>query len=226
MSEMIEMNTPMDKKLEGKVYKKLILYAAFAMMVLPFITSFNEFLTKVVESLHFVSTMQGVAAPFIVKSLVVLLRALGVPASADGSFLYLTGGWMPLKVYINWNCIGWQSFILLALTIITGFQGPYTRRSKLVTILIGLEGTFLVNIVRILIPTLLAHKVDYIPAIIFHDYLGTLLTLLWMGAFWSYAFDGILVKKDGANIGKDTSRDKLVSVGKIYGKDQDFGRDV
>ena len=226
MSEMIEMNTPMDKKLEGKVYKKLILYAAFAMMVLPFITSFNEFLTKVVESLHFVSTMQGVAAPFIVKALVVLLRALGVPASADGSFLYLTGGWMPLKVYINWNCIGWQSFILLALTIITGLQGPYTRRSKLVTILIGLEGTFLVNIVRILIPTLLAHKVDYIPAIIFHDYLGTLLTLLWMGAFWSYVFDGILVKKDGASIGKDTSRDKLVSVGKIYGKDQDFGRDV
>ena len=85
MSEMIEMNTPMDKNLEGKVYKKLILYAAFAMMVLPFITSFNEFLTKVVESLHFVSAMQGVAAPFVVKVLVVLLRALGVPASADAS---------------------------------------------------------------------------------------------------------------------------------------------
>jgi len=223
---MIEMNTPMDKYLEGKVYRKLILYAAFAMMVLPFITSFNEFLTKVVESLYFVNAIQGVAAPFVVKVLVVVLRALGVPASADGSFLYLTGGWMPLRVYINWNCIGWQSFILFALTIITGLQGSYTRRSKLYTILVGLEGTLLVNMVRILIPTLLAYKVDYIPAIIFHDYFGTLLTLLWMGAFWSYAFDGILVKKDGANIGQDTSRDKPVSVGKNDVKDQDFGRDV
>lgn len=220
------MNQTTEKYLEGKIYQKLILYAAIAFIVLPFITSFNEVLTKVVESLHFVNAMQGVAAPFIVKVLVVLLRALGVPASADGSFLYLTGGWMPLKVYINWNCIGWQSFILLALTIITGLQGSYTRRSKLVTILIGVEGTFLVNMVRILIPTLIAYKVDYIPAIIFHDYIGTLLTLLWMGAFWSYAFDGILVKKDGANIGEDTSRDKPVSVGKIDGKDQDFGRDV
>lgn len=220
------MNQTTEKYLEGKIYQKLILYAAIAFIVLPFITSFNEVLTKVVESLHFVNAMQGVAAPFIVKVLVVLLRALGVPASVDGSFLYLTGGWMPLKVYINWNCIGWQSFILLALTIITGLQGSYTRRSKLVTILIGVEGTFLVNMVRILIPTLIAYKVDYIPAIIFHDYIGTLLTLLWMGAFWSYAFDGILVKKDGANIGEDTSRDKPVSVGKIDGKDQDFGRDV
>ncbi len=220
------MNQTTEKYLEGKIYQKLILYAAIAFIVLPFITSFNEVLTKVVESLHFVNAMQGVAAPFIVKVLVVLLRALGVPASVDGSFLYLTGKWMPLKVYINWNCIGWQSFILLALTIITGLQGSYTRRSKLVTILIGVEGTFLINMVRILIPTLIAYKVDYIPAIIFHDYIGTLLTLLWMGAFWSYAFDGILVKKDGANIGEDTSRDKPVSVGKIDGKDQDFGRDV
>ncbi len=220
------MNQTTEKYLEGKIYQKLILYAAIAFIVLPFITSFNEVLTKVVESLHFVNAMQGVAAPFIVKVLVVLLRALGVPASVDGSFLYLTGGWMPLKVYINWNCIGWQSFILLALTIITGLQGSYTRRSKLVTILIGVEGTFLINMVRILIPTLIAYKIDYIPAIIFHDYIGTLLTLLWMGAFWSYAFDGILVKKDGANIGEDTSRDKPVSVGKIDGKDQDFGRDV
>jgi len=220
------MNQTTEKYLEGKIYQKLILYAAIAFIVLPFITSFNEVLTKVVESLHFVNAMQGVAAPFIVKVLVVLLRALGVPASVDGSFLYLTGKWMPLKVYINWNCIGWQSFILLALTIITGLQGSYTRRSKLVTILIGVEGTFLINMVRILIPTLIAYKVDYIPAILFHDYIGTLLTLLWMGAFWSYAFDGILVKKDGANIGEDTSRDKPVSVGKIDGKDQDFGRDV
>ena len=220
------MNQTTEKYLEGKIYQKLILYAAIAFIVLPFITSFNEVLTKVVESLHFVNAMQGVAAPFIVKVLVVLLRALGVPASVDGSFLYLTGKWMPLKVYINWNCIGWQSFILLALTIITGLQGSYTRRSKLVTILIGVEGTFLINMVRILIPTLIAYKVDYIPAIIFHDYIGTLFTLLWLGAFWSYAFDGILVKKDGANIGEDTSRDKPVSVGKIDGKDQDFGRDV
>jgi exosortase/archaeosortase family protein len=187
-----------DSYLEGKIYQKLILYAAIAFIVLPFMTTFNEFLTKVVESLHFVNAMQSVAAPFVVKTLAVILRAIGMPAAIDGSHLYLTGGWMPVKVYINWNCIGWQSFILLALTIVTGLQGPYTRRSKLITVLIGLEGTFVVNIVRILIPTLLAYHMGYIPAIIFHDYMGTLLTLLWIGGFWSYSFRNILVKRGGA----------------------------
>ena len=215
-----------DSYLEGKIYQKLILYAAIAFIVLPFMTSFNELLTKVVESLHFVNAMQSVAAPFVVKTLAVILRAMGMPAAIDGSHLYLTGGWMPVKVYINWNCIGWQSFILLALTIVTGLQGPYTRRSKLITILIGLEGTFLVNIVRILIPTLLAYYMGYIPAIIFHDYMGTLLTLLWIGGFWSYAFANILVKRGGADAGESLPLDSPIQAMKEEGgkMDRDLGR--
>ena len=84
--------------------------------------------------------------------------------------------------------------MLLAFTFVTGLQGPYKLRSKLMAVLIGLEGTFLINIIRILIPTLLAYRFGYLPAIIFHDYLGTLLTLLWMGVFWNYAFGNILTQ--------------------------------
>jgi exosortase/archaeosortase family protein len=132
---------------------------------------------------------------------------------------------MPVKIYINWNCIGWQSFILLALTIVTGLQGPYTRRSKLITILIGLEGTFLVNIVRILIPTLLAYYMGYIPAIIFHDYMGTLLTLLWIGGFWSYSFRNILVKRGGADTGESLPLDGPIHVMEKEGGKMDRGLD-
>jgi exosortase/archaeosortase family protein len=133
---------------------------------------------------------------------------------------------MPVKIYINWNCIGWQSFILLALTIVTGLQGPYTRRSKLITILIGLEGTFLVNIVRILLPTLLAYYMGYIPAIIFHDYMGTLLTLLWIGGFWSYSFANILVKRGGAEaVGNHPLDGPIQAMKKESGKrDRDIDR--
>ena len=215
-----------EKYLEGKIYQKLILYAAIAFIVLPFMTSFNELLTKVVESLHFVNAIQSVAAPFVVKTLAVILRAIGMPTAVDGSHLYLTGGWMPVKIYISWNCIGWQSFILFVLTIVTGLQGRYTRRSKLLTVLLGLEGTFLVNIVRILIPTLLAYFAGYIPAIIFHDYLGTLLTLLWIAAFWSYAFGNILEKNDQSDVGENSAGDPPVDERQgNYGKiDQDSER--
>lgn len=181
---------------EGKTYRKLIAMAAFAFMVLPFITTFNELLTKMVEKIQLVAFIQGLAAPFIVRVVAVLLRALGVATVCSGSYLYLTGGWMPLKVYISWNCIGWQSFIILAFTLATGLQGPYTLRSKLLTVLLGVEGSFLINLLRILVPCLLAYHIGYVPAVVFHDYLGTVMTLLWLGALWYFSFEHLLVKAD------------------------------
>lgn len=87
------------------------------------------------------------------------------------------------------------------------------------TVLIGLEGTFLLNIIRILIPTLLAGNSGYLQAILFHDYLGTLFTLLWMGVFWNYAFESLLLRKpteeDGENkppsVGKKGIFDDIIS---------------
>jgi len=89
-----------------------------------------------------------------------------------------------------------------------------------------LEGTFLVNIVRILIPTLLAYYMGYIPAIIFHDYMGTLLTLLWIGGFWSYAFGNILVKRGGADAGESLPLDGPIQAMKEEGGKmvRDLGR--
>ena len=78
------------------------------------------------------------------------------------------------------------------------------------TVLIGLEGTFLTNILRILIPTLLAGNLGYLQAILFHDYLGTLFTLLWMGVFWNYAFGSLLLRKPMEKDGED----EAPSVGK------------
>lgn len=207
------------QRAQGKVFQRIIVVASITFVILPFITTFNEFLTKVVESFQLVAIIQGSIAPFLVRIVAVLLRTLGVPVSISGSNLFLTGAWMPLRVYINWNCIGWQSFVLLAFTFLTGLQGPYTRRSKLMTVLIGLEGTFLLNIVRILIPTMLAGNSGYLQAILFHDYLGTLFTLLWMGVFWNYAFENLLLRKpteeDGENkppsVGKKGIFDDIIS---------------
>ena len=191
------------QRAQGKVFQRIIIVASITFVILPFVTTFNEFLTKLVESFQLVVLIQGSVAPFIVRIVAVLLRTLGVSASISGSNLFLTGAWMPLRVYINWNCIGWQSFVLLAFTFLTGLQGPYTMKSKLMTVLIGLEGTFLINILRILIPTLLAGNSGYLQAILFHDYLGTLFTLLWMGVFWNYAFENLLLRRSMEVDGED-----------------------
>ena len=77
---------------EGKTYRSLIVVAAFAFMVLPFITTFNELLTKLVERLQLVALIQGLAAPFIVRVVAVILRALGVPRPAAGRTCTSPGG--------------------------------------------------------------------------------------------------------------------------------------
>ena len=218
------MNDGISEALEGRIYQRLIVVAAVTFVILPFVTTFNEFLTRIVESLHFVAFVQAFAAPFIVRLVAVFLQAMRIPISIDGSFLYLRGSWMPLRIYISWNCIGWQSFVLFAFTLLTGLQGPYTRRSKFLTILTGLEGTFLLNIVRILIPIILAYFFGYIPAIVFHDYLGTLLTLLWMGIFWNFAFRSILVSEKDIRMGiMDTSSGTSCGVGQAERSGNGFG---
>jgi exosortase/archaeosortase family protein len=98
--------------------------------------------------------------------------------------------------------MGWQSFILLAFTMMTGLQGPYMLRSKLITLLLGLEGTFIINLIRILIPILLAHYVGYLPAILFHDYFGTVITLIWLGGFWYLSSGSLLIRSRARSVSK------------------------
>ena len=182
---------------DSSVFRRLIIFTVFALVVLPFTTSFNEALTKVVERLGIVSAIQATMAPLTVRGIASILGFMGIPCVASGSSVYLTNTWMPLVIYVNWNCIGWQSFILLTLTFVTGLQGDYTFRSKMLVVIFGLEGTLLLNIVRIVVPTLLAYGFGRLPAVFFHDYLGTLITLIWLSSFWYYAFNRILVKDGG-----------------------------
>jgi len=176
-------------------YGSTLWVAALAFMVMPLLTTFNELLTKAVEHLQFVAFFQNLVAPFMVRVTVAILGVLGIPSAFYDSTLYLTSGWMPMSIYIGWNCIGWQSFVLLAFTLITGLHGSYTWRGRIFTLILGFEGTFLTNILRIVITCLTASKLGYVPALIIHDYLGTILTLSWLTVFWFFSFSRLLQKK-------------------------------
>jgi hypothetical protein len=49
-------------------------------------------------------------------------------------------------------------------------------------------GTVLVNIARITVVCLLAALAGYVPAVLFHDYGGTLLIVAWLFFFWLAAY--------------------------------------
>lgn len=182
---------------ERSTFHFLFLVLVILLMFMPFVTTFNELLTKLVERAAWYSSIQDLIVPYLVRMVSVILSWLGVLTDASRHTItvrqnvLIEGGTI---VYISWNCIGWQSFLLFLLTLITGLQGNYSKRSKFITIVFGLLGTFWINVFRISVIVLIAHWWGRLPAVLFHDYGSTLLIIVWLFIFWWVSYHHILEK--------------------------------
>jgi len=173
-----------------ETHQILIASTAVVLMLLPFVTAFSEFLTSLTLSSGAYLVIQDFVVPIEGRMVAGILHYLfGMPTAVSGPTVIIPGS---IRVYINWNCIGWQSLVLFGITLVTGLRGPYTTKSKALCVITGLEGTVLLSLVRIASVVLVAIYIGYMPALLFHDYGGTILTVLWLVAFWSLAFNHIL----------------------------------
>ena len=128
------------------IVRLVLIMAVILVMILPFVTTFNEFLTRVVETTGLDRLLTDWVVPIEARMLAVILGFLGIPSQVSTTTIYLDKGGFFLPVYISWNCVGWQSFILYGITLMTGIQGPFTKGSKFEAVFIGFLGTFLVNL--------------------------------------------------------------------------------
>jgi exosortase/archaeosortase family protein len=176
----------------GPIYRLLLIMGAILLIILPFITTFNEFLTRVVETIGLDKILADWVVPFEARMIAVLLEMVGIPTQVSPSTIYLNKGGLFLPVYISWNCVGWQSFILYVVTLVTGLQGNYTRTSKIETAVVGFLGTFLMNLFRIASVAVVAYHWGHVPAVIYHDYGGTIIILLWLFFFWWFCHRWLL----------------------------------
>ena len=109
-----------------------------------------------------------------------------------------------ISMGITWNCLGWQSFLLLGVTLAVGFRGRYTKLSILEALGIGILGTFWLNIFRMLFTILLAVHVPPLFRIVFHDYLAAGTTVIWLFLFWWFAYAYVLEERT-VSLVSDTS---------------------
>jgi exosortase/archaeosortase family protein len=91
------------------------------------------------------------------------------------------------RLWVAWNCVGWQSMALLTISLAAGLQGSQSWAIRVQVVLIGFLGTLAVNLLRIAAVGVLAAWVGHLPAVLFHDYGGTLLVVGWLFAFWGLA---------------------------------------
>lgn len=178
------------------IIRLVLIMGAILLMVLPFVTTFNEFLTRIVETTGLDRFLTDWVVPIEARMIAVILGLLGIPSQVSTTTVYLDRGGFFLPVYISWNCVGWQSFILYAVTLVTGIQGPFTRASKFEAMLVGFLGTFIMNLLRIASVAVVAFHFGQLPAVIYHDYGGTIIILLWLFGYWWFSHGWLLEPLD------------------------------
>jgi exosortase/archaeosortase family protein len=174
------------------VYVGLLAATCAMLLILPFVTTFDEFLTAATRQFGLVHPLLSLAAPEA-RAVVALLGVLGVKAQAAGDVLYVWD-WAGQRqaLLISTTCIGWQSLILLGLSCIVGLRGPYSREARVQVLLIGILGTVLVNLARMTVVCVVAAEFGFWPAVLVHDYGGTLIIVAWLFVFWAFAHRWIL----------------------------------
>jgi exosortase/archaeosortase family protein len=175
-----------------KIYQMIFLLLAVLLVFLPFLLTFNDVLTRFFLHFQLYVWLQKSVVPLEVKVVGLVVRCFGV------DYLSLPDGMMAngVKIRMSWNCLGWQSLVLFLVSLVFGFKNSaYTLGSKIEAVFIGLVGLFWINIFRISLTVILAAYFMNAFRIVFHDYLAAIVTILYLFAFWWFAFRFVLEEK-------------------------------
>jgi len=152
-------------------------FSPLFLVVAPFLGSSISDLAK----LHLTSYL-----PHFTSFITSLVRAIGIPAtqssfSANVITLYTSNGSIPL--IIVWGCIGFTSmFIFSVILVLIMSEDPSSIRTKIVWSILGVLGTFLVNIIRLVTIFVGFHFYGYRFYDI-HLYMGYVLFISWSVVF-------------------------------------------
>jgi exosortase/archaeosortase family protein len=156
------------------------------LMLLPLVTTFDEVLTAWAMQLGASNPLQTIV-PVEARMVVGLIGLVGIHAAASGSHLVVWDGAGAMHtLFISWNCIGWQSLVLLGVSFLSGLRGRHPFEARLQVIVIGVAGTMLLNLLRVAAVATIAATVGVTPAILFHDYGGTILVVAFLFGFWIF----------------------------------------
>ncbi len=154
--------------------------------------TFNEALTKLAERFILYHALQKYLVPIEVGMVALLLSPFPL------KIVTYTNGFMVNATFLEmtWNCLGWQSLLLFFITLLAGLRDSrYTIGSVLEVFLIGLLGTFLINLSRLSVIVLIFAYLRPIYGYIYHDYLAAFLTIIWLFGFWWFAYRYVLEEK-------------------------------
>jgi exosortase/archaeosortase family protein len=185
----------MEKK---KIFKMILLVAVVLLSILPVIVTFSSVLTSLFVRMRWYTVLQESVVPFESRLVAVLIKQLvitGQVTSKEEFSMVLLKGSEAIPIKLEWNCLGWQSMILLAITLVIGLRGDYTILSKAETLIVGILGTFISNLLRMAFIVSLGYYWNAAAAMIIHDYFASFVALIWMLFFWWFSYRYLLEDK-------------------------------
>src|SRR3989338_1547186 len=115
-----------DSNVHGSKFSVLFMMAALLLMMLPFMSTFNEFLTSLFLKWKLYRALEEFIVPYQARALAGLFSLFPVSATPTARGIWLEGIFLELQ----WNCLGWQSAVLLLASFLTGFQGKFSKVSR------------------------------------------------------------------------------------------------
>jgi exosortase/archaeosortase family protein len=184
------------KRLEQKDTFKLILAAlAIIMILLPPFAVLNSALTKALNKAEWYRPIQKYIVPWETRLVAATIAPLGIESKVTSdpkAAFYMVKEGMAIPVDLSWNCLGWQSVLLLVISLVAGLRGSYTNFSRVKCVLFGLLGTLLINVFRMSFIAAGIYYVNSLFGMIVHDYFAAFITILWLGGFWWFSYSYIL----------------------------------
>jgi exosortase/archaeosortase family protein len=185
----------MNRRDRDPVNITLIAISCALLMVLPLVTTFDDFLTSWAMQLGVNNPLQAIV-PVEARMVVSILGLAGIRAAAAGSNIAVWDGAGTMhSLFISWNCIGWQSLVLLGVSFFSGLRGEHPFESRVQVIVIGIAGTVFINLIRVAAVAALEVTWGHVPALLFHDYGGTVIIVAWLFGFWAFIHRWILVSQ-------------------------------
>lgn len=180
-----------------KTLASVLILLVLVLVALPFWTSFQDLLTRLVMRMEWYRVLQDLVVPYELRVIGTLLTLVGFPVRVGRAYIeWTTASGGNEVIYLAWNCVGWQTLVLFVLTLFTGLSGSYKMLSKLETLAIGILGTYLINMFRLAIVVAVYFWVGRPFGIVFHDYFSNLLSLAWLFVFWWFSYSFVLETKD------------------------------
>jgi exosortase/archaeosortase family protein len=182
----------MNTRDRGNLNLTLLAMLCALLMLLPLVTTFDDLLTTWAMKFGANNPLQAIV-PVEARMVVGLLGLAGIHAAASGSHLVVwdSAGAMH-TLFISWNCIGWQSLVLLGVSFMSGLRGRHPIEARTQVIVIGVAGTMLLNLLRVAVVAGIAATFGVTPAVLFHDYGGTVLVVAFLFGFWIFVQRWIL----------------------------------